>query len=112
MPEIPPTAVLRLEPHMIPTLRAAFVDAAETLRSKLDDLNFKGRIPEPWMLDPVSIDIVESYHRHVMDGDESAYGRLRAYERELVKVVDVLTALESEYRRTEGENADLWGRLA
>lgn len=112
MPELPPRAVLRLEPHMIPELKAAFVDAVQQLRPKLDDLSVKGRIPEPWMTDPVSTTISTNYHRDAMDGPESAYGRLRAYELELTKVIDTLAAMEAEYRRTEGENAALWGGLA
>ena len=35
----------------------------------------------------------------------------RAYEVELTKVRDNLQVLEDHYRRTEGDNVALWGRL-
>ena len=51
------------------------------------------------------------YNDHVMDGDEGPFAALRAYERELISVRDTLLLMEQNYRRTEGDNAELWGRV-
>ena len=39
------------------------------------------------------------------------YAALVAYEAELIKIRDNLQLLEDHYRRTEGDNAALWGRV-
>ena len=47
-----------------------------------------------------------------MDGPRSAYAALRLYEKELIATRDQLRQMEADYRRVEGDNAELWGRRA
>ena len=59
----------------------------------------------------MSLRVRDFYNRHVMDATDGPYAALVAYEAELLRVRDTLLRMEEEYRRTEGENAALWGRL-
>jgi hypothetical protein len=102
---------LRLEPHMLPAVRAAFDKALAELTPQLVRLSVDGFIPEPWLGDPISASVVAYYQASVMEASEGPYAALRAYEAELAKVRDTLQLLEDHYRRTEGENAAFWGRL-
>src|SRR3954471_11309339 len=104
MPGLQPPVTLRLEPHRIPAMRAAFEDALTELAYQLVRLRRAGFIPEPWLGDPISAKVVDYYHAHVMEAPEGPYAALRAYEAELLKVRDNLQVLEDHYRRTEGEN--------
>jgi hypothetical protein len=110
MPGLQPPVTLRLEPHTIPAVRAAFDDALTELTHQLIRLRRAGVIPEPWLGDPISAKVADYYHARVMDAPDGPYAALRAYEVELTKVRDNLQVLEDHYRRTEGENAALWGR--
>ena len=111
MPGSFPPVTLRLEPCAIPAVRVAFDEALAELRPQLMRLRRDGVIAEPWLGDPVSASAAAFYHANVMEGPEGPYAALRAYEAEILKVRDNLQALEDHYRRTEGENAALWGRL-
>ncbi|GAA1229814.1 transcriptional regulator [Pseudonocardia alaniniphila] len=111
MPGIHPPVTLQLEPHAIPAVRVAFEEALVELGHQLIRLRLAGVIPGPWLGDPISADVVDYYHARVMDAPDGPYAALRAYEVELTKVRDNLQILEDHYRRTEGENAALWGRL-
>lgn len=104
-------AILRVEPHQIPALRAAFEEAAATVSLQLEQLGQEGQIPQPWMGDPVSADVARIYHSQVMDAGNpnSTYAHLSTYREELRKVHETLGAMESDYRRTEGDNVALWG---
>jgi hypothetical protein len=110
MPE-PPLAVLRVAPHQIPALRAAFGRAAGSLTDELFKLRRDGQIPEPWLGDPVSATVKVMYDAHAMStAPGSTLAHLTAYRDELLRVHDTLAEMEAGYRRTEGENAALWGR--
>lgn len=111
MPGTHPPVTLRLEPHTIPETKAAFEEAVTELGQNLMRLQRDGFIPEPWLGDPISAKVVGYYHAQVMHAPDGPYAALVAYENELIKVRDNLQILEDHYRRTEGENADLWGRL-
>src|ERR1700754_3951685 len=111
MPGSLPPVTLRLEPHAIPAVRAAFEEVLAELGYQLVRLRRAGFIPEPWLGDPVSAKVVDYYHQRVMEAADGPFAALRAYEVELLKVRDNLQILEDHYRRTEGENAALWGRL-
>ncbi|WP_433280234.1 hypothetical protein ACQPZA_11060 [Pseudonocardia xinjiangensis] len=111
MPGVYLPVTLRLEPQTIPAVRAALDDALAELRPHLMRLRRDGSIPAPWLGDPVSEQSVSYYQARVMDAPDGPYAALRAYEVELLKVRDNLQVLEDHYRRTEGENAALWGRL-
>jgi hypothetical protein len=110
MPGSHPPVTLRLEPHAIPLVRAAFEDALAELRPQLHRLRRDGYVPEAWLGDPVSAAVQSHYNTQVMDAPEGPYAALVAYEAELIKIRDNLQLLEDHYRRTEGDNAALWGR--
>ena len=107
-----PTAILRVEPHAIPALRAAYTRALNDLRPLMRQMESQAYIQEPWMGDPISIAVMQLYNGRFASGDNSPRAQLLRYEAELRRVVDALTRMEAEYRRTEGDNAELWGRLA
>jgi hypothetical protein len=107
-----PTAVLRVEPHAIPALRAAYARALDDLRPLIRQIESQAYISEPWMGDPISIAVMQLYNGRFATGDNSPRAQLLRYEAELRNVVDSLTHMEAEYRRTEGDNAELWGRRA
>ena len=111
MPERP-TAVLRLEPHMLPAVVAAYDRAVKEIKPLLEDLSHRGRLSRPWTDDAVAIEVARAYNELAMDGPRSAYAALRLYEQELVATRDQLRQMEAEYRRVEGDNAELWGRRA
>ena len=102
---------LRVEPSAIPALRLAFDDALIDLRARLRVLRNEGYLGEPWLGDEISLEVRDFYNRHVMDSTDGPYAALVAYEAELLRVRDTLQQMEDEYRRTEGDNAELWGRL-
>jgi hypothetical protein len=106
-----PQAILRVEPHQIPALRAAFATAMRTVGNQLELLRIDGQIPQPWMGDPVSANVARIYHSQVMDAanPNSTIAHLAAYRDELVQVHETLAAMEADYRRTEGDNVALWG---
>ena len=96
-----PEAVLKIEPHQLPALRAAFLSASNEMNQELGALYREGRIAAPWLGDPVSSTVKDIYDAHVMGaGTDSAFGHLIAYRDELVRVHDNLAQMEAEYRRT------------
>lgn len=101
-------AVLRLEPEMIPQLRALFLDCVTLVGEKVMDLERGGRMIDPWMNDPVSIRMRDVYNANVMDAPDGGYAALRAYQAELQRTYEELGRMEQEYRRTEEENAALF----
>jgi hypothetical protein len=106
-----PPVTLRVEPHAIPEMRAAFDDAVDLLGSELTQLRENGYIPEPWLGDPMSAMVQQSYNSRVMDAPDGPYQALVTYLGELRRVRDHLVAAEAEYIRTEGTNSELWGRM-
>lgn len=111
MTSIRGSATLHIEPSAIPVIRAAFEDAAAEIGQLLVRLRRDGYLAEPWLGDEVSRHVCDFYNHHVMDSPTGPYAALVAYHAELVKVRDTLQRTEAEYRRTEGENSALWGRL-
>ena len=104
-------AALRLEPSAIPALRAALDDSLAELRPHLVRLGQEAYIPEPWLGDPVSAEAASAYNVSVMDAADGPYSAMVALEAELLRIRDSLQLMEDHYRRTEGENAALWGRV-
>ena len=106
-----PQAVLQVAPHQIPLLRVAFHRAYTAMGDQLALLRQEGQIPEPWLGDPVSATVKLMYDAHAMStAPGSTLAHLTAYRDELLRVHDTLAEMEAGYRRTEGENATLWGR--
>jgi hypothetical protein len=102
---------LRVEPQAIPAIRWAFDDALADLSEQLRRVRNEGYLGEPWLGDEMSLEVRDFYNRHVMDSTDGPYAALVAYEAELLRVRDTLQQMEDEYRRTEGDNVELWGRL-
>jgi hypothetical protein len=102
---------LRVEPGAIAAVRAAVQDGLAELTPRLFRLGTDGYIPEAWLGDPISASLQSHYNTTVMDSPDGPYAALRAYEAELIKIRDNLQLLEDNYRRTEGDNAALWGRV-
>jgi hypothetical protein len=111
MSDRPSPVTLRLAPHAIPELRAAFDEALASMSRQLSRLRDEGYLREPWLGDEISAEVADFYNRRVMDSTDGPYAALVAYEAELLKVRDTLQRMEDEYRRTEGDNARLGGRL-
>lgn len=104
--------VLRVQPHLIPALRAEFRSALEQIHAAIFELNQRGYLSAPWLGDEVSEEVAAYYTERAMDGPGSSYQALVAYRDELARVHDTLQQMENTYRRTEGDNAALWGRMA
>ena len=105
------SVMLRIQARAIPALRAAFDEAAAVVGQQVVRLQREGYLGEPWLGDEISLEVRDFYNRHVMDSTDGPYAALVAYEAELLRVRDTLQQMEDEYRRTEGDNAELWGRL-
>jgi hypothetical protein len=103
-------ATMRIEPSAIPAVRAAFDASLAELRPHLRQLRQEAYISEPWLGDPVSAEAAAAYNDRVMDAANGSYAAMVAYEAELLRIRDSLQAMEDHYRRTEGENAALWGK--
>ncbi len=104
--------VLRLQPHMIPALRAEFRAAVDQVSAALTALKREAYLSAPWLGDEVSDKVAAHYTARAMDGPESSYRSLLAYRDELTRVHDTLQQMEDHYRRTEGDNAERWGLRA
>jgi hypothetical protein len=111
VPRSHPAVTLRLEPHALPAVRQAFDQAVSELAPAIHRLRTEAFIPEPWLGDKMSAAVQEHYNLRVMEASDGPYAALRAYEAELIKIRDNLQLLEDNYRRTEGDNAALWGRV-
>lgn len=106
------SVTLRIQARAIPALRVAFEDAAAVVGQQVVRLQREGYLGEPWLGDEMSLEVRDFYNRHIMgDSTDGPYAALVAYEAELLRVRDTLQQMEAEYRRTEGDNAELWGRL-
>ena len=106
----PSPVTLRVEPHTIPALRAAFYDAADALNEHVTRLQEEGQIKEPWLGDETSSGVYSYYKQNVMDVTNGPIAALAAFSTELMAVHDTLKRMEDEYRRSEGDNTALWGR--
>ena len=104
--------VLRLQPHMLPALRAEFRSAVDRVSAALTDLNRRAYLAGPWLGDQVSDEVAAYYTARALDGPDSSYQSLLAYRDELTRIHATLQQMEATYRRTEGENTALWGRMA
>jgi len=58
---------------------------------------------------PVALHL-EPHTLPVMESSDGPLAASFAYQEELTRIRDTLRAVEDHYRRTEGENAALWGR--
>ena len=93
--------VLRLQPHMISSLRAEFRTALEQLQVALLGLNQRGYLSSPWLGDEVSAEVAAHYTVRAVEGPSSSYQALISYRDELQRVHDTLQRMEDEYRRSD-----------
>ena len=107
-----PKTILRVEPQMIPALRAEFRSAVDQLTAALAVVNRQGYLPAPWLGDETSADTAAHYTRRALDGPNSSYQALVAYRDELSRALQTLQQMEENYVLNEGEDATRWGRKA
>ena len=93
--------ILRIEPDMIPSVRAAFADALDQLEVALVELGRAGYLPSPWLGDEISSEVAAHYTRRAMEAPDSSYQALQQYRAELARVHDTLQRMEDQYLRTE-----------
>ena len=104
--------LLRLQPQMIPAVRSAFSTAVDQVEAALLKLSREGYLPSPWLGDEVSSEVAAHYTNRALRDEDSSYHALQRYRAELARVHDTLQRMEDDYRRTEGDNAALWGLRA
>jgi hypothetical protein len=100
----------RVVDGQIPAVRAAVEESLTELGFLLARLERDGVIA-PWLGDPVSENVVMQYNARVMGvgggsapgTPGSAYGALKAYEAELVRIKGSLELMERGYVRTDGD---------
>src|SRR5881227_168993 len=112
MPGSEPPATLHLQPHTLPSVRAELEGALDELGIQLARLTRAAFIPEAWMGDRISEDVRVFYNQTVIESPAGPMAALIAYQTELTRIRDSVKAMEDHYRRTEGDNAALWGRQA
>lgn len=104
-----PGVHLRVDPQAIPRLRAGFEKAIRMLEPEIRDLGRFGWLDGAWLGDPTSAEVAAFYNERVMAAPDGPYQALVLYQKELVRIVDQLTAIEEDYRRSEAGNVGLLG---
>lgn len=97
----PTPSVLRLQPHMIPALRAEFDSAISQLGAAVVGLRARGYLPAAWLGDETSAAVADHYTNRTFREPDSSYNALLGYLAELTRVRDTLQRMEDEYRGTE-----------
>ena len=105
MPGSPPSVTLHLQPHALPSVRAAFDEALNDLGVQLAQLTRAGLIPEAWMGDPISEQVRAFYNTTVMESEAGSLAALLAYQTELTRVRNSLQAMEAQYLGNEDQVA-------
>lgn len=103
-------SVLRLDPRAVPTVRAAFAEALGILLPHIQAMQQDAVITEDWLGDDDSQGLREFYNEQVMRSPDGPFSAMVKYGAMLKDIHDQLLAAETEYRRVEGENSQLWGR--
>lgn len=102
--------VMRVEPHALPAMRAAFDQALSSLIPHLKVMASDAVLTEDWLGDESSAALRAFYNDRIMLADDGPFSALVKYQNILQSVRDQLAASEAEYQRVEGENSELWGR--
>ncbi|GGP80885.1 transcriptional regulator [Saccharothrix coeruleofusca] len=102
---------LSVDPSAIPAARKVFTDALDRLDAQLYDARSALRARE-WAGDPVSKETAQKFNQDTFEaGDSAALTAIFAYRDQLQGVVEQLTQIENTYRRVEGDNSAVWGRI-
>lgn len=108
-PALPVQQRLRVEPHSIVGAKKAFQEALDGVHLQLRRIRSAGA--QAWAGDPVSAETAQAFNSRTSGEEHNAAERvLAAYAGQLTRAIDSLQQAEDAYRRTEGENAALWGR--
>ena len=102
--------VLRLQAHMIPSIRASFSAALDDLDAALGQLRRNGLLAQPWLGDETSSEVAAHYTRRAMEAPDSSYRSLQQYRAELGRVHDTLQRMEDHYLGTDQVAADQYRR--
>jgi hypothetical protein len=105
MPGRHPAGLLHVQPDAIPAVRAAFEEALTELRPHIQRLQQDAVIPQPWLGDITSAEVVTHYTERVIKADQGPLAAMLAYQDELTRILDNLKAIEASYPRTDGEIA-------
>jgi hypothetical protein len=103
-------AAVRVEPHALPAVRAAFDQALLTLHPHVSRMLHTASLASSWLGDESSQQARLDYNQQIMQAADGPYAALVAYHGRLQDVRDQLARAEAAYRRAEGDNAELWGR--
>jgi hypothetical protein len=100
--------ILRLQLHMIPSVRAEFSRALEQLQATIIELNQQAYLRSPWLGDEISSEVAAHYTDRAVEGPDSSYQALVSYRDELHRVHDTLQRMEDEYLGADHQaSADL-----
>jgi len=108
-PRFTGTQTLHIEPSAIPDALQAFIDAHDRVERKVQELQ---NLPiRDWAKDPVSGETATQFaERSNTGGADSAITCLKGYQKQLAAAIESLQKTKEAYLRTEGENAEQWGR--
>lgn len=94
---------LYVDPHAIPSLRAAFSTALTKLDKQIEMAITEIRV-RPWAGDPVSEAAAEKFNERSVESGDSALTALQGYQRQLKSAMDALLQVERQYHVIEGDN--------
>jgi hypothetical protein len=102
---------LRVEPEAIPGALAAFTEAHDRVKAKVDELN--GLQIQPWAGDGVSHETATQFQERSQGGGaNSAIECLTGYLRQLEAACTALADSQKRYNLTEDENTLRWTSYA
>jgi hypothetical protein len=102
---------LRVEPAAIPVALAAFTEAHDRVKAKVDELN--GLTIQPWASDGVSHETASQFQERSQGGGaNSAIECLTGYLRQLEGACTALADSQKRYHLTEDANTARWTQYA
>jgi hypothetical protein len=105
MPSSQPSVTMHLQPHALPSVRAALDEALNELGVQLSQLTRAGFIPQAWMGDRISEEARVFYNSTVMESEVGSLAALLAYQTELNRVRNSVQAMETQYLGNEDQVA-------
>jgi hypothetical protein len=105
-----PAASLHIQPTAIPAIRAEIASTLATVRGLVARMGQEAVLDRPWLGDPESATTMKYYNDTVMHDPDGPFQATHKWLDDLQRTDEALAASEAHYRRTEGDNAALWGR--